>query len=54
MFYTTLGLQIKQAQGDSTAAADITTETTKLNNNIALDTKAAGQASQVATGVPTK
>ncbi|KIM95278.1 hypothetical protein OIDMADRAFT_183869 [Oidiodendron maius Zn] len=38
-----LGLQIKQAQGTD-ESSDITAETTKLNNNIALDTKAAGQA----------
>ncbi|KAF2488945.1 hypothetical protein BU16DRAFT_553686 [Lophium mytilinum] len=40
-----LQLQIEQAQG-SDNAAKITTETTKLNTNIALDKKAAGQASQ--------
>ncbi|EIW66104.1 hypothetical protein TREMEDRAFT_65953 [Tremella mesenterica DSM 1558] len=41
------GLQIKQAQG-SDETSDIAAETTKLNNNIALDQKANGQAS---TGV---
>ncbi|KAF8311767.1 hypothetical protein DL93DRAFT_2060656, partial [Clavulina sp. PMI_390] len=39
------GLQIQAAQGKNTAS-QITAETTKLNNNIALDTKAAGQASK--------
>jgi hypothetical protein len=39
-----LGLQIELAQGKDTSS-QITTETTKLNNNIALDTAAAGQAS---------
>jgi hypothetical protein len=38
-----LGLQVQQAQG-SDGASDIAAETTKLNNNIALDIKAAGQA----------
>ncbi|KAF2802938.1 uncharacterized protein BDZ99DRAFT_454203, partial [Mytilinidion resinicola] len=40
-----LHLQIEQAQG-SDQSAKITQETTKLNTNIALDKKAAGQASQ--------
>jgi hypothetical protein len=40
-----LGLQIEQAQGNSGVAADIAAEQKKLNNNIALDTAAAGQAS---------
>lgn len=48
-----VALQISQAQG-SDETSDIAAETTKLNNNIALDTKAAGQASQAATGTPTK
>lgn len=39
------GLQIEQAQGKD-VADQITTEQTKLNTNIALDQKAAGQASQ--------
>lgn len=38
-----LALQIKQAQGSDKAAA-IADEITKLNKNIDLDTKAAGQA----------
>lgn len=42
------GLQIQAAQGKDTAA-DIATETTKLNNNIALDKAAAGQASKGVT-----
>ena len=41
---TSLELQIKAAQGEDTAAK-LATETKKLNNNIALDVKAAGQAS---------
>ncbi|KAF2472877.1 uncharacterized protein BDR25DRAFT_283447 [Lindgomyces ingoldianus] len=40
-----LDLQISQAQGEDNAAK-IAEEQTKLNNNIALDKKAAGQASQ--------
>lgn len=40
-----LGLQIEQAQGKDTQS-QIDAETTKLNTNIALDKKAAGQASQ--------
>jgi len=40
-----LGLQIEQAQGKDTAS-DIATETTKLNNNIQLDTANAGKASK--------
>jgi hypothetical protein len=40
-----LALQIQQAQGANNAAK-ITAETTKLNNNISLDKKAAGQTSQ--------
>ncbi|KAF7974981.1 hypothetical protein HWV62_10729 [Athelia sp. TMB] len=39
------GLKIEAAQG-SDETSDIATETTKLNNNIALDTKAAGQTSK--------
>ena len=39
-----LGLQIELAQGDGDQA-QIDAETTKLNTNIALDKKAAGQAS---------
>jgi len=41
---TSLELQIKAAQGEDTAAK-LATEAKKLNNNIALDEKAAGQAS---------
>jgi hypothetical protein len=41
-----LGLQIDQAQSGTDNSAKITAEQTKLNNNIALDTKAAGQTSQ--------
>ncbi|KAH8885250.1 hypothetical protein GQ53DRAFT_660334 [Thozetella sp. PMI_491] len=41
-----LGLQIDQAQSGKDNSAKITQETTKLNNNIALDKKAAGQTSQ--------
>lgn len=37
-------LQAQQAQGQD-VAAKLAEETKKLNNNIALDTKAAGQAS---------
>ena len=40
-----LALQIQQAQGKDTAAK-IAEETKKLNTNIDLDKKAAGQASQ--------
>ncbi|KAF2122346.1 hypothetical protein BDV96DRAFT_609256 [Lophiotrema nucula] len=40
-----LDLMISQAQGDDNQSK-IDQETTKLNNNIALDKKAAGQASQ--------
>jgi len=39
------GLKIQQAQGKDTSSS-ITTETKKLNNNIALDTKASGQPSK--------
>jgi hypothetical protein len=39
-----LGLQIEQAQGKDTSS-QITTETTKLNTNIALDDAAAGEPS---------
>ena len=39
------GLQVQQAQGED-VADKIDEEQTKLDNNIALDTKAAGQASQ--------
>lgn len=38
-------LKIQQAQGEN-VASEITEETTKLNNNVALDTKAAGQPSK--------
>lgn len=38
-----LGLQIEAAQGKT--GGDVAAEQTKLTNNIALDTKAAGQAS---------
>jgi hypothetical protein len=41
---TSLELQIKAAQGEDTAAK-LADETKKLNNNIALDKKAAGQPS---------
>ncbi|KAK3942744.1 hypothetical protein QBC46DRAFT_379322 [Diplogelasinospora grovesii] len=41
-----LGLQIDQAQSGTDNTAEITAETTKLNSNIALDKKAAGQTSQ--------
>jgi hypothetical protein len=41
---TSLELQIKAAQGEDTAAK-LAAETKKLNNNIALDKKAAGQPS---------
>lgn len=41
---TKLELQIKAAQGEDTAAT-LATETKKLDNNIALDKAAAGQAS---------
>lgn len=41
-----LGLQIQQAQSGKDNTAKIAAETTKLNTNIALDTKAAGQTSQ--------
>ncbi|KAL9623851.1 MAG: hypothetical protein Q9160_001843 [Pyrenula sp. 1 TL-2023] len=40
-----LALQIQQAQGDDNQSK-IDEEQTKLDNNISLDTKAAGQASQ--------
>ena len=36
-------LQIKQAQGDDSIAEDVAAEQKKLDTNIALDTKAAGQ-----------
>jgi hypothetical protein len=39
-----LGLQIEQAQGKDTSS-QITTETTKLNSNIALDDAATGEPS---------
>ncbi|KAK4688363.1 hypothetical protein P7C73_g1759, partial [Tremellales sp. Uapishka_1] len=42
------GLNIQAAQG-SDEASDIAAETTKLNSNVALDTKAAGQTSQSIT-----
>ncbi|CAN8098996.1 unnamed protein product [Discula destructiva] len=41
-----LGLQIKQAQGGGDQTAKIAEEQTKLNNNIATDTKNAGKTSQ--------
>lgn len=41
---TSLELQIRAAQGEDTSAV-LATETKKLNNNIALDEKAAGQPS---------
>lgn len=41
---TVLKLQAQQAQGED-VATDLATETKKLNNNIALDAKAAGQVS---------
>jgi hypothetical protein len=44
-----LGLQIEQAQGKDTSS-QITTETTKLNSNIALDDAAAGEPSVGVTG----
>lgn len=46
---TKIELTAKQAQGDDSVAAKLAEETKKLNNNIALDTKAAGQDS---TAVP--
>ncbi|KAI8942295.1 hypothetical protein NX059_000374 [Plenodomus lindquistii] len=42
---TVIELEAKQAQGDASVAAKLEEETTKLNNNIALDTEAAGQVS---------
>ncbi|KAK9422010.1 putative Small secreted protein [Seiridium unicorne] len=45
LYLETTGLQIQQAQGDDNQD-DIDAEQTKLNTNIALDQKAAGQASQ--------
>lgn len=41
---TVIKLQAQQAQGDD-VATDLADETKKLNTNIALDTKAAGQVS---------
>jgi hypothetical protein len=43
-----LGLQIQAAQGDENQSK-IDEETTKLNTNIGLDKKAAGQTSQGVT-----
>ncbi|ELR05083.1 hypothetical protein VC83_08383 [Pseudogymnoascus destructans] len=40
-----LALQIQEVQGDSSVASKLAVEQKKLNNNIALDTKAAGQDS---------
>ncbi|OBT57184.1 hypothetical protein VE04_03799 [Pseudogymnoascus sp. 24MN13] len=40
-----LALQIQEAQGDSSVATKLAAEQKKLANNIALDTKAAGQDS---------
>lgn len=40
---TVIQLGAKQAQGDDTVASKLADETTKLNNNIATDTKNAGQ-----------
>jgi hypothetical protein len=40
-----LRLQIKQAQGDDTVAAQLAQQQTKLATNVALDVKAAGQKS---------
>jgi hypothetical protein len=48
LFLETTGLQIQAAQGKDTTTA-LATETKKLNTNIALDKKAAGQASQSVT-----
>ena len=48
LFAEVQALQIQQAQGASNQA-QIDAETKKLNNNIALDKKAAGQASQTVT-----
>ena len=45
---TSLELQIKAAQGEDTSAK-LAAETKKLNNNIALDTEAAGQPSTALT-----
>jgi hypothetical protein len=42
---TVLELQITAAQGEEDTAEKLAAETKKLNNNIALDVKAAGQAS---------
>ncbi|KAH6688878.1 hypothetical protein F5X68DRAFT_75413 [Plectosphaerella plurivora] len=44
-----LGLQIDQAQSGKDNSAKIATEQKKLDNNIAIDKKAAGQASQSVT-----
>jgi hypothetical protein len=40
-----LRLQIEAAQGKAGLDSQIATQTTKLNTNVALDEKAAGQAS---------
>ena len=44
MTFEVNGLLIQQAQGKD-VSSDLATEQGKLNNNIALDQKAAGQAS---------
>ncbi|KAK7969489.1 hypothetical protein PG996_002068 [Apiospora saccharicola] len=49
LFLETTALEIEQAQGGKSNQAKIDKEQKKLNNNVALDTKAAGQASQSVT-----
>lgn len=46
LYLEVLGLQIQQAQTGEDNSAKIAEEQTKLNTNVALDTAAAGQASQ--------
>ncbi|KAH8675646.1 hypothetical protein BX600DRAFT_432208 [Xylariales sp. PMI_506] len=48
LYLETTGLQIEQAQGKDVASS-LAAETTKLNTNIALDKKAAGQTSKSVT-----
>lgn len=49
LFLETIALEIQQAQGGKDNQAKIDKEQKKLNNNIAADKKAAGQASQSVT-----
>jgi hypothetical protein len=48
LLFEVTGLQVQQAQGKD-VSSQISEEQTKLNNNVALDKKAGGQASQTVT-----